>query len=104
MTSFAGLDVSQAKTTICVVDERGGVTWRGSCATAPEAIVQTLARRAASADRARLGAIVADRNRAQKHVAQARIILASAERLNVTEAARRVGVGRPAVWCWQELA
>jgi len=33
-------------------------------------------------DRARLEAIVADRNRAQKHVARARIILHSAERLS----------------------
>src|ERR671923_11666 len=52
-------------------------------------------------DRARLEAIVADRNRAQKHVARARIILGSAERLPVAEAARRAGVGRPAVWRWQ---
>ena len=54
-----------------------------------------------AADRARLEAIVADRNRAQKHVARARIILASAERLSVAEVARRAGVGRPAVWRWQ---
>jgi transposase len=54
-----------------------------------------------AADRARLEAIVADRNRAQKHVARARIILASAERLSVAGAARRAGVGRPAVWRWQ---
>jgi transposase len=52
-------------------------------------------------DRARLEAIVADRNRAQKHVARARIILASAARLSVAEVARRAGVGRPAVWRWQ---
>jgi transposase len=52
-------------------------------------------------DRARLEAIVADRNRAQKHVARARIILHSAARLSVAEVARRVGVGRPAVWRWQ---
>ena len=52
-------------------------------------------------DRARLEAIVADRNRAQKHVARARIILGSADRLNVAEVARRAGVGRPAVWRWQ---
>ena len=52
-------------------------------------------------DRARLEAIVADRNRAQKHVARARIILYSADRLNVAEVAKRVGVGRPAVWRWQ---
>ena len=53
-------------------------------------------------DRARLEAIVADRNRAQKHVARARIILHSAARLSVAEVARRAGVGRPAVWRWQE--
>jgi transposase len=52
-------------------------------------------------DRARLEAIVADRNRAQKHVARTRIILAAAERLSVAEAARRAGVSRPAVWRWQ---
>jgi transposase len=54
-----------------------------------------------AADRARLEAIAADRNRAQKHVARARIILASAARLSVAEIARRAGVGRPAVWRWQ---
>jgi transposase len=52
-------------------------------------------------DRARLEAIVGDRNRAQKHVARARIILGSAERLSVAEVARRARVGRPAVWRWQ---
>src|SRR5918995_4474582 len=52
-------------------------------------------------DRARLEAIVADRNRAQKHVLRARIVLHSAARLSVAEVARRVGVGRPAVWRWQ---
>jgi transposase len=54
-----------------------------------------------AADRARLEAIVTDRNRAQKHVARARTILAAAERLSVAEVARRAGVGRPAVWRWQ---
>jgi transposase len=54
-----------------------------------------------AADRARLEAIVADRNRAQKHVARARIILGSVDRLSVAEVARRAGVGRPAVWRWQ---
>ena len=54
-----------------------------------------------AADRARLEAIVADRNRAQKHVARARIILGSADRLSVAKVARRAGVGRPAVWRWQ---
>jgi transposase len=56
----------------------------------------------AAEDRARLEAIVADRNRAQKHVARARIILSSAARLPVAEIARRAKIGRPAVWRWQE--
>ena len=51
MTTFAGRDVSQAKTTVCIVDERGLVTWRGSCATSPGAIAQTLAARASSLER-----------------------------------------------------
>ena len=45
---------------------------------------------------------MADRNRAQKHVARARIILGSAARLSVAAVARRAGVGRPAVWRWQK--
>ena len=53
-------------------------------------------------DRARLAAIVADRNRPQKHVARARIILHSADRLEVAEVARRAGISRPAVWRWQQ--
>ena len=52
-------------------------------------------------DRARLEAIVADRNRAHKHVIRARIVLHSAARLAVADVARRAGVGRPAVWRWQ---
>jgi hypothetical protein len=43
------------------------------------------------ADRKRLGAIIADRNRPQKHVQRARIILHSGERLPVLEVARRAG-------------
>jgi transposase len=53
-------------------------------------------------DRARLEAIVADRNRPQKHVARARLVLLSAGRLDVATVARRAGVGRPAVWRWQQ--
>src|SRR5215203_4920187 len=54
------------------------------------------------ADRERLGAISADRNRPQKHVQRARIILHSGERLPVLEVARRAGASRPAVWGWQQ--
>src|SRR4051812_6030321 len=52
-------------------------------------------------DRARLEAIVANRNRAQKHVTRARLVLLSADRLAVATVARRAGVGRAAVWRWQ---
>ena len=54
------------------------------------------------ADRNRLAAIIADRNRPQKHVQRARIILHSGERLSVLEVARRAGASRPAVWRWQQ--
>ena len=47
-------------------------------------------------DRARLEAIVADRNRAHKHVLRAQIVLHSAARLSVAGVARRTGVGREA--------
>ncbi len=53
-------------------------------------------------DRARLAAVVADRNRPHKHVARARIILHSAERLDVAVVARRAQISRPAVWRWQQ--
>jgi transposase len=53
-------------------------------------------------DRARLAAIVVDRNRPHKHVARARIILHSAERLDVAVVARRAQISRPAVWRWQQ--
>jgi transposase len=49
-----------------------------------------------------LTAIAADRNRPQKHAARARIILHSADRLDVAEVARRAGISRPAVWRWQQ--
>ena len=52
-------------------------------------------------DRARLEAIVSDRNRRLKHVQRARIVLLSADRLPVLQVAVRGGVSRPAVWRWQ---
>jgi transposase len=55
-----------------------------------------------AADRARLAAIVADRNRAQKHVWRARVVLLSADRLGTAEIMRRTGLSKPSVWRWQE--
>ena len=53
-------------------------------------------------DRGRLEAIVADRNRPQKQVARARVVLLSADRLDVATVARQAGISRPAVWRWQQ--
>ena len=64
-------------------------------------MAQTVCPWVSAADRQRLAAVLADRNRPQKHAARARIILASAERLEVAEVARRAGLSRPAVWRWQ---
>lgn len=55
-----------------------------------------------SEDKARLVAVVGDRNRSTKHVQRAKIVLASAARLPVAEVARQAGVSRPAVWRWQQ--
>ena len=41
---YAGLDVSDKATHICVVDGDGGIVWRGACATDPEALAQMLRR------------------------------------------------------------
>jgi len=45
MTVYAGLDVSDKSTHICVVDGEGAVVWRGVCATDPEVLAATLQRR-----------------------------------------------------------
>ena len=55
-----------------------------------------------TADRARLAAIVADRNSPQKHVWRAEVVLLSAERLGTAEIMRRTGLSKPSVWRWQE--
>jgi transposase len=55
-----------------------------------------------AADRARLEAVVADRNSTQKHVWRAQIVLATAEGCGTAEIRRRSGVSKPSVWRWQE--
>jgi hypothetical protein len=52
-------------------------------------------------DRARLEAIVGNRNQRRKHVQRAQIVLLSTDRLPVAEVARQASVSRPAVWRWQ---
>jgi transposase len=55
-----------------------------------------------AADRARLEAVVADRNSRQKWVWRAQIILATADGLGTNAIMRRAGVSKPCVWRWQE--
>jgi Homeodomain-like domain len=55
-----------------------------------------------SADRARLEAIVANRNSPQKHVWRARIVLLIVDGLGTNEIMRRGGKSKSAVWRWQE--
>ena len=55
-----------------------------------------------TAERERLAAIAADRNRPRKHVERARIVLASADRASAQRIAQSVGVSRPTVWRWQQ--
>jgi Homeodomain-like domain len=55
-----------------------------------------------AADRARLEAVVANRNSPQKHVWRARIVLLTAEGPGTVEIMRRTGKNKTAVWRWQE--
>src|ERR687898_983220 len=52
------------------------------------------------ADRARLAAIIADRNRARKHVWRAEVVLLTADRVGTAEIIRRTGLSKPSVWRW----
>ena len=45
MTIYAGLDVSDKSTHICLVDEAGAIAWRGECATDPEVLSRSLEKR-----------------------------------------------------------
>ena len=55
-----------------------------------------------AADRARLEAVVANRNSPRKHVWRARIVLATADGLGTGEIVRRTGKSKPCVWRSQE--
>ena len=53
-------------------------------------------------DRARLEAIVADRNCRQKHVERVRIVLLTADGVGTLAIMRQVGSAKATVWRWQE--
>ena len=48
---YAGLDVSDKTTQVCVVDGSGAVVWSGACATCPDAIARMLKMRARGLER-----------------------------------------------------
>ena len=64
-------------------------------------MAQTVCITLSADDRARLTAVIGDRNRPQKHVQRARIVLHSDREPLVTEVARLAEASRPAVWRWQ---
>ena len=49
MELYVGLDVSQAKTAICVVDAEGRRVWQGCCQSTPQAIAHRIRRKAPEA-------------------------------------------------------
>jgi transposase len=65
-------------------------------------MAQTVSVLLTAEDRARLAAVIGDRNRPQKHVQRARLVVLSAERLPALEVARQSGASRPTVWRWQQ--
>ena len=64
-------------------------------------MAQTVCVLPSAVDIERLKRTIGDRNYRLKHVQRAKIVLLSVDRLPVSEVARRAGVSRPAVWCWQ---
>jgi transposase len=65
-------------------------------------MAQTVCVLVSEADRVRLEAVAADRNRQRKHVERARVVLACVPGRPVQQVAEQVGVSRPMVWRWQE--
>ena len=53
-------------------------------------------------NRARLEAIINDRNAKAKTIWRAKIVLATADGHGTNEIMRRTGMSKPAVWRWQE--
>ncbi|HMU51658.1 MAG TPA: IS110 family transposase [Geminicoccaceae bacterium] len=52
MTSYAGLDVSQQETHVCIVDAAGAMLWRGKARSEPAALAEVLRARAPELERA----------------------------------------------------
>jgi transposase len=52
MTSYAGLDVAEQETAICVISSAGEIVYEGRCATEPETIAAALRQQAPALERA----------------------------------------------------
>jgi transposase len=65
-------------------------------------MAQTVCVIVSASDRAGLEAIASDRNRPQKHVERARVVLASLAGDPLQRVAARLGVSRPMIWRWQQ--
>jgi transposase len=65
-------------------------------------MAQTVCVIVSASDRARLEVIASDRNRPQKHVERARVVLASLAGDPLQRVAARLGVSRPMIWRWQQ--
>jgi transposase len=65
-------------------------------------MAQTVRVLVSARDRQRLEAITSDRNRQQKHVERAQVVLASVGGGPVQQTALRLGVSRPMVWRWRQ--
>ena len=46
MTQYVGLDISQAETSVCVIDESGSRLWEGRCLSTPAAMAKVIGERA----------------------------------------------------------
>jgi transposase len=51
MAFYAGLDVSDKLTHVCVVEDAGAIAWRGTCATDPEALAKMLGKHCSGVSR-----------------------------------------------------
>jgi transposase len=49
MDQYVGLDVSQAETSVCVIDSTGNRVWQGRCVSTPQAIAKLIADKAPAA-------------------------------------------------------
>jgi transposase len=65
-------------------------------------MAQTVCVLVSMADRQRLEAIAADRNRQRKHIERVEVILASGGGGPVQQIVPQIGISRPMVWRWQQ--